>query len=78
MTVRELIGRLSEFDQDAMVYIPSNNTGENDTVRFVVHMPHTGLPIQGIVVTPDVALLPGNMEQYVTDSDKIEDRIGDT
>lgn len=78
MTVKELIDRLATFDQDAMVYIPSNTTGSNDTVRFVAKMPHTGVGIKGIAIAPDVALLPGNMEQFVTESDKIEDRMGDT
>lgn len=77
MTVRELITRLAEYDQDAMVYIPTNDTGKNDTVRFVGAMAHTDLPIKGIRITPDVALLPGEMERYITDSDKIEDRMGD-
>lgn len=78
MTVQELRDRLSAFPADAMVYIPTNDTGKNDTVRFVCHMPHTALSIEGISIFPDVALLPGDMEHYVTDSDKIEDRIGDT
>ena len=77
MTVKELIERLSTFNQEAMVYVPSNNNGQNDTVRFVANMLHTSLPIQGIRIDPDVALLPGDMEQFVTDSENIEDRMGD-
>jgi len=77
MTVKDLIERLSTFPHDAMVYIPTNDTGKNDTVRFVCHMPHGNLPIAGIAISPDVALLPGEVEHYITTSDKIEDRMGD-
>jgi hypothetical protein len=78
MTKRELIDRLEPYDDDAMIYIPSNDTGKNDPVAFVCHMPHTHLPIAGIHIPPDVALLTGDMEQFVTSSLKIEDRMGDT
>lgn len=78
MTVRELITRLQTFDEDAQVYIPESLDGKNDTVSFVCHMPHINIPIAGIHVQPDVCLMTGRMEAFVTDSEKIEDRMGDT
>lgn len=77
MTVKELTELLAQFDPDAMVYIPSNDTGKNDTVRFVTGVDHRNLPIDGIRIAPDVALLTGDMEHYVTNSEKFEDRMGD-
>lgn len=80
MTVRELIIRLENFDDDAMVYIPCTVSDcNNGTVRFVANMPHNNIPEEmRIHIFPDVALLTGDMEGYVTASDLIEDRMGDT
>ena len=76
MTVKELVALLAEHDPNEMVYVPSNTDGTNDTVRFVARCPHLQ-SIPGVKISDDVALLPGAMEHFVTDSDKIEDRIGD-
>jgi hypothetical protein len=80
VTVRELITRLEDFDDEAMVYVPSIvGPINNGTVAFVCHMPHENIPAEmRIHIFPDVALLPGDMESYVTASDKIEDRVSDT
>ena len=79
MTVKELTERLTHFDEDAIVYIPSlSGPCNNSTVAFVCNMPHDNIPEEMRVhIPPDVALLCGDDEAYVTDSEKIEDRMGD-
>ena len=79
MTVQELIARLETFDPEAMVYVPFNTDGKNDTVRFVAHIPPTiDERLPGIRMPSGVALLPGEMEQFVVASDApIEERMGD-
>ena len=78
MTVKQLIECLKTHDQDAIVYVPSSLDGTNGTVQFVAKVPHVNISIPGVTITDDVALLPGEMEQFVCDGDSDEERQGDS
>ena len=61
MTVRELINKLRNCDQSAIVYVPLNEDGKNGTAQCVARFQHTEISIPGIAVSDDVAILPGEM-----------------
>jgi len=73
MTVGQLIDRLKEYPLDALVYVPCSLQGKNGTVQFIARVPHTNLPIPGIAIPDDVALLPGEMEDFILDPDASDD-----
>lgn len=79
MTVQQLIDRLAAFPKDALVYVPIAQDGSNGTVQFVAEVPHTDIPIPGIRISNDVALLPGMMEHFILPDDASdEDRQGES
>lgn len=62
MTVSELIDRLSQFDGDCMVYVPSSH-GRCDIVVNVGPLKHLDLP-EGVAIPDDMVLLPWTDEEY--------------
>lgn len=79
MTVQQLRDRLNEYPPDALVYVPCSLDGKNGTVQFVTRVPYVNLPIPGIAIADDVALLPGAMEHFVLGPNATdEDRQGES
>lgn len=79
MTVQQLIDRLKAYPPDALVYAPCSMQGNNGTVQFIARVPHLNLPIPGIKIDDDVALLPGKMEGFILEADAPdEERQGDS
>jgi len=79
MTVQQLIHRLMDYPPEAIVYVPSNTDGKNGTLQFVANVPHVEIPIPGIRIDDDVALLPGDMEHFILeDGASDEDRQGES
>lgn len=78
MTVGQLVARLKEYNQDSLVYVPYNLDGKNGTAQFIANVHHTNLPIPGISISSDVAILPGLMEDFVCDGDSDEERQGES
>ncbi len=56
MTVGQVIAALSQFDRDRSVYVPDVD-GTAQIAVAVVDLEHVNLPIAGVTIPNDVALM---------------------
>ncbi len=66
MTVGELVDILNQVDRDRLVYVPDHD-GTAQIVAAVVDMKHLNIPIPGISIADDVAIIPASLMEILHD-----------
>ena len=57
MTVGEVVDILSLVERERLVYVPDKD-GKAELVAAIVDLRHCDLPIEGISIPDDIALIP--------------------
>lgn len=64
MTVGELVAQLRQFDPEQMVYVPGLER-KAELVKSVGTLVHDEGEIEGVVVPPDVFVIPWTEQEFV-------------
>lgn len=66
MNVGELVDILNQVDRDRLVYVPDHE-GKAQIVAAVVDMRRENIPIPGISIADDVAIIPASLMDILHD-----------